>query len=130
MIGILVQLIQTHSRFLKLTSVILVIAARIVPSRTRSCFPQLLFIAHGVFIEFWMRKLAPLHSLPSRYRTEILPSCMYPFPFSWMSSFIELVVCAVSSAAAPALSHLSPQIFCNFIRFPQDAAGRAPVHQR
>ena len=58
--------------------------------------PQLLFITHGVFIEFWTRKLAPPRQLQMCRFSHTAFTHMYPFPFSWMSSFIELVVFVIS----------------------------------
>ncbi len=73
--------------------------------------PQLLFITHGVFIEFWTRKLAPPLQLQMRRSSHTASTHMYPFPFSWMSSFIELVVFAISRIIG---SHCTLTIPCRY----------------
>jgi len=55
---------------------------------------QFLFIAHGIFQEFWTRKYGFQTAASAALTNSPHFAHMYPFPFSWMSSFVELIVFA------------------------------------
>jgi hypothetical protein len=92
MFAVVVNAWRTHARFMWLSSIIMVSSAAALE---RALTPnQLLFIAHGVFQEFWTRKYGFQTAVSAALANSPHFAHMYPFPFSWMSSFIELIVFA------------------------------------